>query len=311
MKKNIPANNTLKIVFVVGIVLALIISLGLIFIFFWGNPIIKAEETFARSLREYDLFDAPRRVFQGENPEQIESQLSNLQRQVFTIEEQLSVLKRRRALAMIDRNYIPAYRRASQQAAQEFPYSTPLAAVAADALVLAPSPLSNEDRALLSDYASRISQIHLGFLELSMHVLAGNLEDPVRASALPWLPQLLSMNFQGLSDQVRRDFQLNDFLLRAHNRDITGASQRLTSLLAEEPDAAGIRRMGAEFFYDHNNPMRAAELFLSLGEETDINRAADALALAGEIPAARNIWLVLSGDNIDRIRLHSYYNLAS
>jgi tetratricopeptide (TPR) repeat protein len=73
--------------------------------------------------------------------------------------------------------------------------------------------------------------------------------------------------------------------------------------------------MGAEFFYDHNNPLRAAELFLSLEGENDYARAADALALAGEIPGARNIWLTLSsggmGAEQQKARLRYLYNLAS
>ena len=306
-------NKKLKIVCIVGLTLTLLFSLGLIFFsFFWDSPLGNIEENFALSLREYDQFNAPTRVLSGENPEQIERMLSNLQRLVSNINEQLSVLKRYRALASIDRNYIPIYRSVAQQAAEEYPFSTPIAAIAADALVFDNVPLSIEAQARLRDYTNRVSQTNLGSLELSMHILSGNLDDPVRAAAIPWLTELLSMDFSALPQQVQRELIATDFLLRAHNRDIAGASQRLNTLLSNQEEE-GLRRMAAEFFYDHGQPMRAAQLFLSLDGERDIARAADALAMAGEASAARNIWMVLSGDPeaTDRARMQSYYNLAS
>jgi tetratricopeptide (TPR) repeat protein len=72
--------------------------------------------------------------------------------------------------------------------------------------------------------------------------------------------------------------------------------------------------MGAEFFYDYDNPLRAAELFLGLDGENDFARAADALALAGENAGARNIWLALSSGSRgeeSRANLRYLYNLAS
>ena len=313
MRKKLLTNKALKLVCITGIVLALFISLGLVFFsFLWDSPLGRVEENFAFKLREYDHFNAPARVSSGDNPDYIESLLLNLQRLVSTVDEQMSVLKRYRALASIDRNYIPAYRAAAQQAAIAYPFSVPIAAVAADALVFDNAPLSEDAKALLRDYTSRVTQGNLGSLELSMHILAGNLDNPVSAAAIPWLSELLSMDFSALPYQNQRELLTADFLLRAHNRDINGASLRLNTLMADR-EAESSRRMAAEFLYDHGYPLRAAQLYLSLDGERDLARAADALAMAGEVSAARNIWMVLSRDpqTSERLRLQSYYNLAS
>ena len=262
MKKIDLSGNPLKPVSFAGLILVLIISWGIIFsALIWRGP---AEEralrnTFAGSLREYDQFNAPGMVLAGENPDLIERRLARLQPK--SVEEHLSVLKRRRALALIDRNYIAGYAKAATEAAELFAYSGPLAAVAAEAVVLGGGS-SAED--LLKNYAGRMSQNRFGMLELSLHVLAGNLESPASAAAIPSL--LLSMDLSGFPPQVQRDLETNVFLLLAYRGDIPAASFKLDSLLVyPSPE---IIRMGAEFFYDHQNPFRAAELFLSLPEET-------------------------------------------
>jgi tetratricopeptide (TPR) repeat protein len=314
MKKRTPA-NPLKLVSVIGLILALIVSWGMVLFFlFWGNT---GEEktfstTFARELKNYDLFDAPKRVTEGENPDRIEKMLASLQKNVKSAEEQLSVLKRRRALALIDRRYISAYAKAAAAAAETFAYSPPIAAVAAEAITLG-GPPSEYDLAMLKSYASRISQYRFDTLALCVNVLAGELDNPARAAALPLLPDMLALDLSGFSEKTRKDLFIDDFLLRAYSGDISGASSRINNLInAAAPE---ITRMGAEFFYDHDNPLRAAELFLSLNSENDYARAADALALAEEISGARNIWLALSSGGTQgealKARLRYLYNLAS
>jgi tetratricopeptide (TPR) repeat protein len=130
------------------------------------------------------------------------------------------------------------------------------------------------------------------------------------------------MDLSGLSENTQRDLLIDDFLLRAYSGDISAATAGINNLFNYNQlnnqlntGSAEIKRMGAEFFYDHNNPLRAAELFLSLDSENDFARAADALALAGEIPGARNIWLALSGGSLGaeqpKASLRYLYNLAS
>jgi len=311
MKKT---GNPLKLVCVTGLILALIVSWGMVLsALFWGNSGETAvfANAFARELKDYDLFDAPKRAIEGEDPAQIEKMLTKLQKNAKSAEEQLSVLKRRRALALIDRRYINAYAQAAKAAAETFAYSPPIAAVAAEAITLG-GPLTDNDLALLKSYASRISQYRLDKLALSANVLAGELDNPAKAAALPFLPEMLALDLSGFSEKTQRDLLIDEFLLRAYSGDIAGAALKINSLL--NTGAAEITRMGAEFFYDHDDPLKAAELFLSLDSENDYARAADALALAGEIPGARNIWLALSaGTQGEALKARSryFYNLAS
>jgi tetratricopeptide (TPR) repeat protein len=312
MKKK--SGKPLKLVSVAGLILALVVSWGMMLSYlFWGNSgeRMASGNAFARELRNYDLFDAPKRVIEGENPDRIERLLANLQKNAKSAEEQLSVLKRRRALALIDRRYIGAYAQAAKTAAEAYAYSPPIAAVAAEAIALGGSPTEN-DLALLKSYAARITQYRLDTLALSANVLAGELDSPARAAALPLLPDMLALNLYGFSEKTQRDLLIDEFLLRAYSGDISGATSKINYLL--NIGTPEITKIGAEFFYDYNDPLRAAELFLSLDSETDNARAADALVLAGEIPGARNIWLALSAGTqgeLSKARLRYLYNLAS
>jgi len=314
MKKKASSLNPLKLVCVVGLILGLIVSWGmLLFYLFLGNSGEKTASgnAFARELKTYDLFDAPKRVIEGENPNQIEKMLTRLQKSAKSVEEHLSVLKRRRALALIDRRYVSAYAEAAKAAAEAFAYSPPIAAVAVEAITLGGSPTEN-DLSLLKNYAARISQYRFDMLALSANVLAGELDNPARAAALPPLPDMLAMDLYGFSEKTKRDLLIDEFLLRAYSGDISGAESSINYLL--NTGANEIKRMAAEFFYDYNNPLMAAELFLSLDGENDYGRAADALALAYEIPGARNIWLALSSETQSegsKARLRYLYNLAS
>jgi len=315
MKKKKSAVNPLKTVSVIGLILALIVSWGMVFlVLFLGNSGQEKmpENVFTRELKAYDIFDAPKRVIEGENPDRIERMLTRLQKHAKSPEEQLSVLKRRRALALIDRRYISAYAKAAQSAAEAFTRSPPIAAVAAEATVLV-GVSSDNDLALLKNYASRISQYRFDTLSLSAYILAGELDNPSKAAALPLLKDLPALDLSGFSVNTQRDLLIDAFLLSAYSGDISAATSRINNLL--NTGAADIKRMGAEFFYDHNNLLRAAELFLSLDSENDFARAADAMALAGEIPGARNIWLALSGGGSGaeqpKTRLRYLYNLAS
>ena len=242
--ENRSSGYPLRTVCVIGLILALVVSWGMVlFGVIWRRDIPSGARVsgnaFARELREYDLFDGPKRALEGIDPQQIERRLSMLQRRVRGVEEQLSVLKRRRALALLDRRYIDAYEKAGREAAQTYPYSAPVAAVAAEAVTIGSfSAGGGEDsRSLLRTYAGRVTQDRFELLELSIHILAGNMEDPARAAALPGLENLLSRDLAGFPDQIRTALLSDEFLLRAVKGDIPGAVVRLNTLLSQESSA--------------------------------------------------------------------------
>ena len=357
------SKSLLKKIGIAGLILGVILSWGLVLYILLGEGNSGRRENtagrdasgaqrsgFRRELDSYDAFDAPKRVLEGENPNEIERRLSRLQRQVQGVEEQLSVLKRRRELALIDRRYIDGYSKLAREAAEKYAYSAPLAAVAAEAVLLdGVMPVSAQDEALLREYASKLSQYRFSLLELSVHILAGNLSNPALAAAVPGLENLISQNLEQFllpeqarpgnirpdiiirpddairpdasirpDDAIRRDLLTDEFLLRAVKGDISGATARLNTLLSAAPSGglqtAGL--MGAEFYYDHNNPHRAAELFSRLAGDTNHAMTADALVLAGEMQGARNIWFALaSGGNsagpASGTIVRSLYNMAS
>ena len=306
------SGSPLIIVCTAGIILSLVLALVLlVFHLAWGSdPGLYAStqnRSFARELRSYDLYNAPKRVLDGENPAQIERQLLALQKQARGVEEHLSALKRRRVLALIDRQYIASYKKAALDAAKTFGYSGVLAAVASDALAMGSDQLSAEERGLLKNYASQISQHRFDSLELGAHILAGSLETPSGAAAIPAMERLLAQEIPGLPRQEKQDLIIDDFLLKAVRGDVPGATARLNTILSGEAGTnESVRRMGAEFFYDHHSPLRAGELFSRLHGAQDIERAADSLVLAGEIQGARNIWIALASPEHYR----SLYNLA-
>ena len=335
------SGNPLKPVCIAGLILALIVSWGMVLFFLFAGKGVPGksqteESSFSRELKEYDLSGMQKRALEGENPDLIERRLARLQKLAGGVEQELSVLKRRRALALTDRRFIQGYAKAAREAAETYAYSAPIAAVASEAVVSAEAiimggasgvpgsasgsashsvPLSENTAVLLKKYSQRLSQNRFGLLQLAVYVLAGELDNPVRAAALPGLENLLSLDFSGFPEQIRTSLLLDDFLLRSYRGDIANATRSLNVLLTGA--SREIVRMGAEFHYDHNNPLRAAELFLALtrGEnstERDAAMAAGALVLAGEIPGARNIWLSLSSPEVSgNTRSRSLYNLAA
>jgi hypothetical protein len=133
--------SLLRITFVSGLILLLVIGGILAAIFAGGGSALRGterESTFHRLLREYDFksaqiletgSDTMRRRELG----RFDSDLDRLEKQAEGVESWLSVLKRRRHLAKLDSRYETPYRVSSQRAAYAFPYSEPIAAIAAAA----------------------------------------------------------------------------------------------------------------------------------------------------------------------------------
>ncbi|MDR1566441.1 MAG: hypothetical protein LBS48_04050 [Treponema sp.] len=308
--KQIFSGNPLKPVGLAGLLLALILSWALVFYSVARNEAVFPQNSgsgssFALELEKYDAL-----VLQ-ESPASLDRRLNRLEKRAKTQEEQLSILKRRRERVRGNPGLIPGYQKAAREAAEAYPYSAPLAAAAAEALLLSePGP---EDREFVLACAARLTQPRYASLLLSLHVLLGSLAEPEKAVSVPGMEQLLSAGLARIPARVQQDLRIDETLLRIILGD-PGAAVRISSLIQEEASGGACLKLGAEYFYDHNSPMRAAELFSRLGD-AGLGRQADSLFLAGETAAARNIWRALASPSgshsLTELSSRSLYNLAA
>jgi tetratricopeptide (TPR) repeat protein len=177
----------------------------------------------------------------------------------------------------------------------------------------------------LRDYASRISEIKLKPLVLSLYVLLGYMDNPLRAAAIPNKEILFSIALPekgiGASEALQRDLAIDLAILRILEGDTPGAAAQIQSMIqtggTAHPD---LLRFGAEFFYDYGDLLQAAKIFSLFSDEKSLARQADALWLSGYVPGARNIWTALlspqqglpeDSDSSSAIKARSLYNLAA
>jgi tetratricopeptide (TPR) repeat protein len=279
-----------------------------------GGPAFR--ESFHQKLLNYDTFAAAFPPF-----DDLTRALDALEKDALGTESHLSVLKRRRALV---RNGITggntegwaAYLAAVERAAAKFPGDEAILAVASEAAVRSGDP----EKAL--EYAAGITEKKLLPLALGAAALAGALETPEKAAALERSGELFLSVGEDYPLRNRDGFIVNAAIVRVLTGDIRGAGVLILSLSVAKPgpgSAAGMAlKFTAEYYYDFGNPGRAAELFMRLGGEADLGRAADALTLAGELEHAKSLWIVLSSPDENgfivtppEILVRSLYNLAA
>ncbi|MDR3333903.1 MAG: tetratricopeptide repeat protein [Treponema sp.] len=302
----------LRVICIVGLVLALAIVLCLLFFSSKGRGVASTAQTgnsLYQGLQDFDTLmrDAP------EQTAMLNATLNLLGKQAVGVESHLSVLKRRRLLAQKDLRFLPQYQQLAQEAAAAFPVSEPLAAVAVESLLMGNAPVHEETAAQLTGYASRLST--LSSLALGVYILTGTLADPTRAALIPNKEVLFSATLPG---EVASDLTINLMVLRVLDKDIAGVTTQLNGLLSPSAGTAQepIRRFAAEFFYDYGDPLRAARLFSQFPDETSMVRQADALWLSNHISNARNIWTILVSPEqagklqSDVSKTRSLYNLA-
>ena len=306
--------RALKPVLVTGLILAmLIVTIMLLIIFVLGeNPGINFRSmnlNFRQQLGVFDTYNVAQMVLDGEDPVLIERLLTEIQEKALSVEDHLSVLKRHREIAYLDRRYINLYITAAQNALKSHPHSAPLAATAAEAILMG-SVTAGENRELLISYAANLTQPRFSLIELGLRIIAGELDNAETAASIQWLPLLLDQDLSSLPALIREELEVNQFLLHAYHGNISSANFTLSRLLSGQRSSDTLVRMSAEYHYDHENFNRAADLYMQLNTERDQALAASALTLAG-IGSARNIWLSLTGAENPDIRLRSIYNLSS
>ncbi|MDR0387030.1 MAG: hypothetical protein LBH57_03245 [Treponema sp.] len=313
------------------------------------SPSQAAEEgVFFRKLRDYDRAAGSLPAADPGDTERLTRLLDELEKNALGVESHLSVLKRRRALAAgvtgptAGRSWsgsdavLAAYRLSATRAAAAFPHSGPLAAVAAEAVTrstlrenaAAAPPFSGVTAERVEHYAVVMGEdARFAPAAFSVYVLSGGMATPDQALAVPGGEALFQATAEHRRFRGRESLILDAAVLAVLKNNAPQALERIGPLLEQQNGNAGTAvRFGAELFYDFGDPRRAAELFARFGDDRGVARRADALVLAGQKDAARNLWAVLAAPALpdmvseetpgglpaDRdIRIRSLYNLAS
>jgi tetratricopeptide (TPR) repeat protein len=321
--KEVPADQKLRFVCYLGLALSMaLLGASLFFAHYTGWSDSSAQGSFGRELRTFDaiLEEAPRTA-----PSRLNALLDRLEKKALGVESLLSTLKRRRSLALgagpNQALFQRVYREAAENAAAAFPFSEPLAVLAADALLLEyPDPFPPEIQTRLRGYAGLLMGTRFLPLALNISVLLGDLSDPAAAAALPQGAELLFAAVSALEGAEREGFLVDAVLHSLLAADSVAANSLLVTLLGSETVSERALRFGAEYFYD-TNPLRAAELFSRFSDSLSLGRLADSLVLAGFQESAVNIWIVLAAlrsgnppvvdSQILDLQVRSLYNLAS
>jgi tetratricopeptide (TPR) repeat protein len=310
MKKNKPPNapkrtapqrpaSLLRITFLSGLLLMLLIGGGLAGIFIRGGIVSgrgESENTFHRLMREYDfksrqILESGSVTAQRRELERLDNDLNRLEKKAEGVESWLSVLKRRRQLANIDTRYEQPYRQSSRRAAHAFPYSEPIAAVAAAALIHN-AAITGEGQAYLREVLPLLTSSRFAPMRLSLNVLLGDFNNPEKAAAS--LPRDFTLSDYSSVSTLEAEVIFPDLiLLKIVAGEIPAAAVDIQAALTAYSSPALIR-LAAEYFYDFGDLIRSAELFSMLPDEAAISRQADALWLAGYIENARAIWAMLA-----------------
>jgi hypothetical protein len=320
------SGNLLRVLCFSGLILSLLIGGSLAAVYLLGGrPTAESGGGFYRLLREYDRAaqsaGAPNAANMAALTENFDRELDKLETKAEGVESWLSVLKRRRQLARLNSQYIPAYRQSALRARRDFPYSEPLAALAAAALI-EDAAIGPEQEAELRACLSLLADTRFDTLRLSLHVLLGDLKNP--ETAADSLPSVLSF------DRLRNYAAGLDSSFYASEKEVLAADLAMVKLLRGDPAGAAAEiqgilavssgeflRFAAEYFYDFGDILRSAELFSRLSDEAALLRQADALWLGGYAAGARNIWSLFAspaldgapGRGIDAVS-RSLYNLA-
>jgi tetratricopeptide (TPR) repeat protein len=241
--------------------------------------------------------------------------LDRLEKNALGVESYLSILKRRRNLTRIvaseyQSRFQNAYRDAAERASAAFPFSEPLAAIAAEARILSyPAGTPNftgEDQADLRRYAGFLSaSSHLIPLALDISVLLGDFSDPGEAALMTGGAELLNNGISSFSGPEREGFLINSIIQRLLRDERDAAQSQIVTLLGGEGNNGGYitgvseiaQRFGAEYFYDTGNFMRAAEIFSRFSDPPSLGSLADTLWFAGFHDGAVEIWTVLAASS--------------
>ncbi|MDR0707829.1 MAG: hypothetical protein LBF60_08135 [Treponema sp.] len=319
-KKTCLKKNSLNAAIAAGVIIGFILAGGLCLVYIIDRNLSRSEqddERFFQALQQFDVFLENARGIASAS--QINRAFENLEKKALSIESLLSVLKRRRILAQQDVQFLSAYQKSAQKAASRYPASEPLAVIAVESLLVLPNAsgsnaleaaalagveVGDAEAGMARSYASRIFGTRYKPAALSVYVLLGDMNNPVRASQIPEKESLFPETI------AQEDLALDDVILRILGGDIASAAARTNELL-KTSKSPKVWNFAAQFFYDYGKPLQAAQIFAQSSDEESIIRQADALYLSNNTASARSFWTMLSTSQNNAYKLKSLYNLAA
>ncbi|MDR0586173.1 MAG: hypothetical protein LBG26_02935 [Treponema sp.] len=311
---NSKSDGVLKGVCIFGLIIALILVGLVVFFSRYGNvpifsPFLRGT-SFSRALEEYDRETA-------ENPGlslgRRLSLLNSLEKKALDTENHLSVLKRRRALTGTDaKEAFVSYAEGAERAGKLYPYSGQIAALRAESIILLPEsgiPGGNE-REKITELTALMGEGALDELALAFSVYSGAMGDPATARLLP--AELFPLLCTAAKGEERERYLVNAAIRILLDGNVSEALSQVNALFVRAPLRDETWLFGAEFFYDHGNFVRSAELFSHFTDDRGIARQADALWLAGFAESAETLWKMAGVDGRPGdARSRSLYNLAA
>jgi tetratricopeptide (TPR) repeat protein len=320
---NSKPHGVLKGVCIFGLVIALILLGLLVFFSRYGNvPLFSpflGGTSFSRALEAYDRETA-------ENPGLSTGRrialLNSLEKKAQDTENHLSVLKRRRALTGGGaKEAFVSYAEAAERAGKFYPYSGQIAALRSESIILfwtsERSGISTgsgipdgAEREKILELTALMNEGALNELALAFSVYSGVMGDPAVARLLP--AELFSLLCMAAEGEERERYLVNFAIRNLLGGNVPEALSQVDALFAGPPLRDETWLFGAEFFYDHGNFVRSAELFSHFTDDRGIARQADALWLAGFAESAETLWKMAGVDGRPGdARSRSLYNLAS
>ncbi|MDR2446566.1 MAG: tetratricopeptide repeat protein [Treponema sp.] len=319
-KKASLKKHSLNAAIVAGVIIGFILASGLGLVYIIERNLARSEqddERFFQALQQFDVF--LENAHGIASARQINSAFDDIEKKALSIESLLSVLKRRRVLALQDVQFLTAYQKSAQKAASHYPASEPLAVIAAESLVVLPNAsgsnaleaaasagveVGDAEAGMARSYASRMFGTRYKPAALSIYVLLGDMNNPVKASQIPEKESLFPETI------AQEDFALDDAILRILGGDIASATARINELL-KTSKSSKVWNFAAQFFYDYDKPLQAAQILAQFSDEESIIRQADALYLSHNTASARSFWTMLSTSQNNAYKLKSLYNLAA
>jgi tetratricopeptide (TPR) repeat protein len=332
-------SKLLKNVCIFGLIILLVLLALLVFLSRYGDiPLFSPFlDSFSRELENYDkrLADA-KSGNQGLPLREAFSLLNKLEKKAPDIEGHLSVLKRRRDIALgrieiyeAQEGAANEYLMAAGRVRNIYPHSGQIGALRAESFVvynqyksssllgIYPWLPSEEAEKEVRDISVLLYDGALRDLALGFSVYSGEMGDPATARRVP--ADLFTL-LCSVSDGAERERYLINNAIRILFEDkIPETITMINAIIAEQPLLDETYLFAAEFFYDHGNFARAAELFSHFDDDQGLARQADALWLAGFADSAGTLWriVVTGGSGITAesrasdIRARSIYNLAA